>query len=118
MCNALSPERSVIWSVLHGLVPHDAPHDLSAEYFTHPTYRMWFDALCTLCRAKREVSVSSIDAILQSQGHMMRDTDRRALKRMLRLPPSTRIAQNTGLLCQALRDRHYGLSVHIERLIN
>lgn len=118
MCNAMSPERSVIWSVLHGLAPHDAPDALSGEHFTHPTYRMWFDAVCGLRGAKREINDPAIHDILLSQGHTMRDIDRRALKRMLRLPPPTRIAENTGLLCQALRDRHQGLSVHIERLIN
>ena len=118
MCNALSPERSVIWSVLHGLALHDPPDDLSAEHFTHPTYRMWFDAVCTLRGVGCEISVPAINAVLESQGLVMRDVDHRALKRMLRIPPPSRIAENVRLLCQALRDRHQGLSVHIERLIN
>jgi len=118
MCNALSPEKSVIWSVLHGLVPDGLPDDLNAEHFTHPAYRVWFDAVCELRQADAEISVSALEAVLQGRGHEMRDLDARALKRMLRISPPARIADNAVLLCQALIDRHMGRSVHLERLIN
>ncbi|HEY9079421.1 hypothetical protein [Magnetovibrio sp.] len=114
MCNALSPEKAVIWSVLHGL----APEDLRADYFTHPVYRGWFEAVDALRRDHAEVSIDAICAIAQNRGVAMRDIDRRALRRMMRIAPPGRIADNAELLGQALFDRHHGNAVHIEKLIN
>jgi len=114
MCNALSPEKAVIWSVLHDL----ASVDLSAEHFTHPAYRVWFDAVRELRQGNAKINAHTIHAVAHARGHGVRELDRRALQRMLRIAPPARIADNAQLLCQALVDRHLGKPVHIEKLIN
>jgi len=114
MCNALSPEKAVIWSVLHDL----APTDLRATYFTHPAYRVWFEAVRALRHERIEISAETIHATAEAQGQVMRDIDHRALRRMLRIAPPARITDNAQLLSQALVDRHHGRTMHIERLIN
>lgn len=44
MCQMLSPERAVIWSILHnGELGTDVADLLRADYFTHPPYRRWFE---------------------------------------------------------------------------
>ena len=114
MCNALSPEKAVMWSVLHDL----ASADLCADYFTHPAYRQWFEAVRALRSDQKAVTVTTVKGIMDAQGQTMRDIDRRALGRMLRIAPPARIADNADILSQALVDRHHGRTVHIERLIN
>lgn len=114
MCNALSPEKAVIWSVLHDL----APADLRAAYFTHPAYRAWFEAVRALRHKNTEVCAQTILGAVEAQDHAVREIDRRALQRMLRFAPPARIADNAQLLSQALVDRHHGRTVHIEKLIN
>jgi len=114
MCNALSPEKAVIWSVLHDL----APTDLRATYFTHPAYRVWFEAVSALRLDRAEISAETIHATAAAQGHAVREIDRRALQRMMRIAPPARIVDNAHLLSQALIDHHHGRAVHIERLIN
>ena len=118
MCNALSPEKAVIWSVLH----RPPPDDLKAEYFAHRAYRLWFEAAHAIRQVSGHISVSSIEAALRPQNpdldQYLRPLDWRALERMLKVAPSPRIADNVELMCQALADQHCGLSVHIERLIN
>lgn len=114
MCNALSPEKAVIWSVLHDL----APTDLRAAYFTHPAYRVWFEAVNALRLEHVEISAETIHATAEARGHAVRKIDRRALQRMVRIAPPARIVDNAQLLSQALIDRHHGRAVHIEKLIN
>ena len=114
MCNALSPERAVIWSVLHD----HAPADLSADHFLHPAYRMWFEAARLLREEGKSLDAAAIEAAVRRQKKSLSDRDRRALRRMLRIAPPARIADNVCLLGQALIDRHAGKAVHIERLIN
>ena len=104
----------MIWSVLHDL----APADLRASYFTHPAYRVWFEAVSALRLEHAELSAETIHATAKAQGHAVREIDRRALQRMVRIAPPARIADNAQLLSQALVDRHHGRAVHIEKLIN
>jgi len=122
MCNALSPEKAVIWTVLHDLVSAPTGADqavsLSREHFTHPVYQLWYGASCRLRATNRTIDVSSVAQILRQDGHAMKDRDKRALKRLLRVAPPPRIRNNAAMLAQALSDRHQGRRVHIERLIN
>lgn len=114
MCNALSPEKAVIWSVLHG----QASAGVRADDFTHPTYRHWFEASQSLKESDKVVSVREITAFMTARGYEVRDADVRALKRLLRVRPPMRIVGNAQILSQALADRRSGRRVHIERLIN
>jgi len=118
MCNALSPEKAVIWSVLHDLAPTDPSAGLRADYFAHPAYRVWFEAVRALRSDHEDVTVTAIKGVMDAQGQTMRDIDSRALGRMLRIAPPARITGNAQLLSQALVDRHHGRTVHIEKLIN
>ena len=47
MCNAISPERAVIWTLLH---EGRADDRLRAEHFTHQSYRQWFAVAHDLAR--------------------------------------------------------------------
>jgi len=113
MCNALSAEKAVIWTILHG----DIPCGVSREHFTHPMYRHCFDVVSGHC-AKSAISVSDITDILESRGHRVSHVEQRVLKRLIRIRPSARIRRNIHVLVQALIDRHKGIPVHTEKLIN
>lgn len=102
MCNALSPERAVMWSVLH---EGRADPRLAPRHFTHDAYRRWFEAL-------NDADPSALDAIVQD------GRERRALDRMRRTQPPQRIRDNFELFVQALLDRDAGQAIHVERLIN
>ena len=108
MCNAISPERAVIWTVLF---EGRADPRLRAEHFTHDTYARWFAKARDLMGAGQAFSEQAFAAETQ-------ESERRALKRMLRVPPPPRVRSNAALLVDALADRHAGRRVHIERLIN
>lgn len=102
MCNALSPEKAVMWTVLY---EGRAEPRLNAEDFTHDAYRRWFAALAS----------GSPDAVLAAATDRL---EQRALSRMLRVPPPPRVRAHRELLIQALIDRKCGKRMHIERLIN
>lgn len=108
MCNAISPERAVIWTVLF---EGRADERLSAEHFTYEPYARWFAKAQDLMGAGLALSEEAFAGAT-------RDQERRALKRMLRVPPPPRVRANAGLLVEALVDRHAGQRMHIERLIN
>ena len=119
MCNAISPEKAVMWTLLFegGVDP-----SLCAEHFTHESYRRWFGVLASIDGGP-EVSpgpVSERDFLdaAAALGHTLEHLEQRALQRMLRVPPPPRVQANRALLVQALSDRHTGKRVHIERLIN
>ena len=114
MCNALSPEKSVIWSVLHGV---SADH-FKIEYFSHPVYRLWFEAATRLRGGGQAVNFVNIERDLDSQGLCQSDADKRALKRLLRVDPPARIQANADVFMRSLADTYHGRRVHIERLIN
>lgn len=114
MCNALSPEKSVIWSVLHGLT---SDH-LQSEYFSHPVYRLWFEAATRLRGCGQAVNFVNIERELDSHGFCQSDADKRALNRLLRVAPPSRIQANVDLFMRSLADIYHGRRVHIERLIN
>lgn len=115
MCNAISPERAVMWTVLHqgGVDPR-----LRAEHFTHESYRQWFALAVELAHQGVSFSEAEFAGRAEAAGRPMDHRDRRALKRMLRVPPPPRVLSNRDLLVQALVDRHLGQRMHIERLIN
>lgn len=115
MCNALSPEKAVMWTLLfEGVL--DA--DLRAEHFTHESYRRWFAVMEALHRAGAPVDEAQMVDHAAALGYAMDHRERRALQRMLRVPPPPRVQANRALLIQALTDRLVGKRVHIERLIN
>jgi hypothetical protein len=109
----LSPEKAVIWMILHG----DIPCGVSREHFTHPMYRYCFDAVSGHF-AKSAIRVSDITDILASRGHRVNRAEQRVLKRLIRIRPPARIRHNIHVLAQALINRYEGIPVHIERLIN
>lgn len=122
MCNALSPEKAVIWTVLHDLALASPgvgqAGGVRREHFTHPIYQLWFDAAARLHAANRPIDATSIAELLRQGDQTMTERDNRALKRLLRVAPPPRIRNNAAMLAQALNDRHQGRRVHIERLIN
>jgi len=114
MCNALSPEKSVIWSVLHGV----SSDHLKIEYFSHPVYRLWFEAAARLQGCGRAVNFVNIERELETLGFCQSDADKRALKRLLRVDPPSRVQDNANVFMRSLADTYHGRRVHIERLIN
>lgn len=114
MCNALSPEKAVIWTVLHDL----APEGLCREDFTYLTYQQWFTAVCRLRQKSLPVNLESIWAEVAENGHILKKLDLRSLKRLLKMPPPGRFCNNAGLFSQALVERRLDRGVHVERLIN
>ncbi|MFC1673632.1 hypothetical protein ACFL12_05710 [Pseudomonadota bacterium] len=119
MCNALSPEKAVIWSVLHAAdLGEGLGLELTAEHFTYDRYRRWF-RVCAEVRAQGEaLSEESFNARARVLGVVFEDAERRALKRLFRLQPPPRIRDNATAFVQALCDCRAGRRVHIERLIN
>jgi len=114
MCNAISPEKAVMWTLLF---EGGADPSLSADHFTFEIYRRWF---CVLAGQGNGTPLSegAFSAQVAQSGHVMDRRELRALRRMLRVPPPPRVRANRDLLVQALTDRHAGLRMHIERLIN
>ncbi len=114
MCNALSPEKAVMWTFLYegGVDPA-----LCADHFTYESYRRWFVALAQLPEGAC-LDEAAFSAQLKAQGHIMDHREQRALRRMLRVPPPPRVRANRDMLIQALADRRAGCRIHIERLIN
>lgn len=115
MCNALSPEKAVMWTLLFEGAPDPA---LRAEHFTHESYRRWFAVMETLNSVGASVDEAQMIERAAALGYAMDHRERRALQRMLRVPPPPRVQANRALLIQALTDRLVGKRVHIERLIN
>lgn len=114
MCNALSPEKAVMWTLLFEGAVDPA---LCEDHFTHESYRRWFAVLAAL-QGGVPFSEDDFSARAAAMGYALDHTERRALKRMLRVPPPPRVRANRALLVQALGDRHAGRRMHIERLIN
>ena len=114
MCNALSPEKAVIWSVLQGT----SVGAVQRAYFRYPIYRAWFDAANHLRSGGRAVDFAGVEAELKRNGVRQSDADKRSLKRMLRVQPPRRISDNAHTFTQSLADIHSGHRVHIESLIN
>ena len=108
MCNAISPERAVIWTVLY---EGRADGRLRPGHFTHETYARWFSVAQTLIGKGGAFELEAF--VYETHPH-----EHRALKRMLRVPPPPRVRTNAALLVDALIDRQAGRRVHIERLIN
>lgn len=117
MCQMLSPERAVIWSILHDATV-DLPTGLSVDHFTHPPYRLWFALAQRLRAAGAVTDAETFLNTLSDEALPVSHADRRALRRMFRLAPPARVRANLGLLVQALADRHAGRRVHMERLAN
>ncbi|HEY9163495.1 MAG TPA: hypothetical protein VIN57_02705 [Magnetovibrio sp.] len=115
MCNALSPEKAVMWTLLFEGAPDP---ELRAEHFTHESYRRWFAVMAQLMQDGEAVNEASMVKRSEASGHAMDRLEKRALQRMLRVPPPPRVRANRSLLVQALADRLLGKRVHIERLIN
>ena len=90
---------------------------LCAEHFTHESYRNWFAVLAAF-PVNRSFDEDVFSESAEALGHVMDHRERRALKRMLRVPPPPRVLANRELLIQALADHHAGKRMHIERLIN
>ena len=114
MCNALSPEKAVIWSVLRGL----SVGAVRRAYFRYPVYRAWFDAANHLRHSGKAVDFAGVAAELTRNGIVQSEADKRSLKRLLRVQPPPRIQHNAHTFTQSLADIHAGQRVHIESLIN
>ena len=114
MCNALSPEKAVIWSVLQGV----SVGPLQSAYFRHPVYRAWFDAANFLRRSGEAVDFANLEGELKRNGMRHSDADKRSLKRLLRVNLPRRIHHNAHAFAQSLADIHQGHRVHMESLIN
>lgn len=108
MCNAISPERAVIWTVLfdRSQIPV-----LRAEHFAHDAHARWFVRARDLIADHRALTPEAFADVTLAH-------ERRILKRMLNVAPPPRVRANVALLVQALIDRKAGRRVHIERLIN
>lgn len=115
MCNALSPEKAVMWTLLFEGV---LDQDLRVEHFTHESYRRWFAVMAALKHDGEAVNEAAMIGRSEALGFAMDHREQRALQRMLRVPPPPRVRANRALLVQALADRLVGKRVHIERLIN
>lgn len=115
MCNALSPEKAVMWTLLFEGV---LDTNVRVEHFTHESYRRWFAVMEALHRAGAPVDEARMIERAAMLGYAMDHKERRALQRMLRVPPPPRVRANRALLIQALSDRLVGKRMHIERLIN
>ena len=114
MCNALSPEKAVIWSILHG-----APTDrFSAETFRYAPYRSWFQAATRLKDAGCALSLEALTQELTRTGARPTAKDIRALKRMLKTEPPARIRDNADAFMRALDAIQDGQPVELHRFIN
>lgn len=115
MCNALSPEKAVMWTVLYEGAWDPA---LRPDHFTYENYRRWFRVMASLVDDAAKPDEAAFLARAEALGVEISPQERRALKRMLRVPPPPRVRANHPLLVRALTDHHAGRRVHIERLIN
>ena len=114
MCNALSPEKAVIWSVLHG-----APTDkLLAGAFRYGPYRTLFDTALALKEQRLALSLDRFKRELARKNTSLAPQDMRALKRMLKVPPPPRIRDNAQAFIGALADIQSGQPVQLHRFIN
>ncbi len=117
MCNALSPERAVLWAVLHDAAVHRRVGGrLHDDLFTTAFHRACFAA----CRSLRAAGTGRLDepAMCAAPGTAFSDGERRALARMLRVAPPARVRDNVDALVAALDDRAHGRPVNLLHLIN
>lgn len=120
MCNVLSPERALLWAVMHAPALHEAVAGiLRPEFFTHTPYRVCY----TVCRDLYAAGRGAVteDVIVQGaarQGFALAPADRRAVRRMLRVSPPARVRDNVAALAAAVADRHHGRPARLPGLIN
>lgn len=117
MCNALSPERAVLWAVLHDAAVHRRVGErLHDGLFTTAFHRACF----TACRTLRAAGAGRLEetAVCAAPGTAFSDSERRALARMLRVEPPARVRDNVDDLVAALDDRAHGRAVNLLRLVN
>ncbi|MEG3617178.1 hypothetical protein V5T82_01805 [Magnetovibrio sp. PR-2] len=114
MCNALSPEKAVIWSVLHG-----APCEtVLAGRFRYAPYQTLFEAALTLKAQGKTFNLDNFQAELSRTNASLSPKDLRALKRMLNVSPPPRIRDNANSFMRALGDIQSGQPVELHRFIN
>ncbi|CCQ73156.1 DnaB-like helicase N-terminal domain-containing protein [Magnetospira sp. QH-2] len=119
MCNRLSPEKAVIWDIIHsGRIYHDLADRLKASHFTHRPYRRIFRICETLYRSGGTVTPEAFDEVARSMGYRFDLRDRRALDRMLRQPPQARMVANVSRLAQAMIDLQSAGRADLEILAN
>ncbi|GAB6051240.1 hypothetical protein JCM17960_00600 [Magnetospira thiophila] len=119
MCNRLSPEKAVIWGVIHSRHVHDqlAPR-LTADHFTHRTYRRCFRICARIYAAGGQVTPQTLAATAAELGYDFTAADRRAIDRMLRQPPQSRMVTHAQTLAQAMIDLQAHGCANMERLVN
>ena len=114
MCNALSPEKAVIWSILHG----EPTDPVSCDTFRYAPYRLWFEAVAALHTRGHVLNFENIQNELSRNAVSMSPRDARALKRMLKNVPPPRIRDNAQAFIRALSDIQTGATVQLHRFIN
>ena len=114
MCNALSPEKAVIWSILHG----EPTDPVSCDTFRYTPYRLWFDAVTALQAQGQNLNFENIQNELNRNAVSLTSKDARALKRMLKNAPPPRIRDNAQAFIRALADIQGGAPVELHRFIN
>lgn len=119
MCQILSPERAVIWALLHNEAGFRALDGVvEASHFSHLPYRLWFEVSRGLYRGDGCLTADGFIRALEAADGEVGHADRRALRRMFRVAPPARVRANLHLFAQALADRRAGRRVHLERLNN
>lgn len=114
MCNALSPEKAVIWSVLHGA----STDRLKTGTFRYAPYQTLFDVAQALKDRGQAFSLDNFKTELASKNITMPRKELRALARMLKVAPPPRIRDNAESFITALADIQSGQPVHLHRFIN
>ena len=119
MCNALSPEKAVIWSVVRSADDWRAIRDtVKPEHFTHGPYRLAYRLAGALHAGGWTVNEATLADSADMEGLAFDPVELRALRRMVRVAPPERVRTNLTRLAEALVDRAAGRPVHIESLIN
>lgn len=119
MCNALSPERAVIWALISDRSHFDAVKDvLRPEHFTHGDYQSVF-AVCEKAYADGLVlDADSFESVAQDLGLSFDHKSTRAIRRMLRNDPGARQTEHMDRLVDSLIARHLGQPMVLHSLIN
>lgn len=119
MCNALSPERAVIWALLSERAAFEAVKGVvRAEHFSHGDYRKVYAVCERAYRSEAVLDETTFDRAATALGLSFGDKSKRGIRRMLRTAPGVRQSANVERLAQAVADIHHGRPVALHSLIN